>query len=831
MILKTNVYTTWHSIKAFFLVTLIAISWTSCTRTDIKEMGVDSLELQLDSRRVLLPNGWSLSPAGKILPLGDLPLNLVVSPTGKFIAVTNNGQSRQSITLIDPVTEKILDDVEIKKSWYGLVFSEDESKLYASGGNDNMIVVYSIENARLHRSDSIVLGKPWPVKISPTGIALDDQAKKLYVATKEDSALYIVNLETKLFKKLPLGHEAFTCLLSPDRKALYVSLWGGDKVAVVDPAKDEVVMTIPVGSNPNDLAQTNNGKYLFVAHANDNSVSVIETATRKVTEVFSTGLFPGRLAGSTPNAIALSKDEKRLYIANADNNCLAVFDMSETGEGKSLGFIPTDWYPTSLKVLNGKIWVANGKGGRSLPNPKGPNPYEKRNDSTQYIGGLLKGTLSIIAEPEVQTLKIYSKAVYKNSPYTKEIEKLAQGEAGNPIPRDSTTKSPIKYVFYVVKENRTYDQVLGDMPNGNGDSSLCLFPKKVTPNQHALANEFILLDNFYVNAEVSADGHNWSMAAYANDYVEKTWPTSYGNRGGTYDYEGTREIAYPKDGFIWDYCQRAGVSYRSYGEFTDNGKAQIKSLEGHFDTDYPGYDLSIPDLVRFEKWRHDFDSLVSINSVPRFSTIRLGNNHTAGARVGMPTPRAMVAENDQAVGKLIEHLSHSKIWKESAVFVLEDDAQNGPDHVDAHRSTAFIASPYAKRNVLISRMYSTASMLRTMELILGLPPMSQYDAAATPMWECFTATPDEKPFKALPPEYNLREMNVKVSSISKKSDAFNLAVMDAAPDLEFSEVIWKAVRGLDSEMPAPVRSAFIIPLEESEEFEESEEEEDDDDKE
>lgn len=794
-------------------VCAIATIWTCCNRTDSQKAHIDSLQVELDARRVMLPNGWSLSPAGKTLPLGDLPLNLVVSPTGKFMAVTNNGQSKQSITLIDPASETVLHEVEIKKSWYGLAFNSDETRLYASGGNDNMIVIYTISNSKLQKTDSIVLGKPWPVKISPTGLTIDDDAKKLFVATKEDSALYIVDLTSKLFKKLPLGHEAFTCLLSPDRKLLYVSLWGGDKVAVVDPVKEEIVTTISVGSNPNDLTQTRDGKYLFVAHANDNSVSVIETSSRKVIEVFSTALFPESLAGSTTNALALSEDEKKLYIANADNNCLAVFDITEPGDGKSLGFIPTDWYPTSVKVWKGKVWVTNGKGGKSMANPKGPNPYEKRTDSTEYIGGLFKGNLSIVPEPNLENLKTYSDAVYRNSPYTKEVEKLSQGEEGNPIPREVGAKSPIKYVFYVIKENRTYDQVLGDMAKGNGDSSLCLFPEKVTPNQHALAEHFVLMDNFYVNAEVSADGHNWTMAAYANDFVEKTWPTSYGGRGGSYDYEGSREIAYPKDGFIWDYCQRAGVTYRSYGEFIDDGKAQLKSLEGNFDKDYPGYDLSIPDLVRFEKWKYDFDSLLAINKVPQFSSIRLGNNHTAGARIGMPTPRAMVAENDQAVGKLIEHLSQSKIWKESAVFVLEDDAQNGPDHVDAHRSIAFLASPYVKRNAVVSRMYSTASMLRTMELILGLPPMSQYDAAAIPMWECFTPTPDNSPFKSLPAQYNMREMNVKVSKISHQSQQFNLAIMDAAPDHEFSEVIWKAVKGLESEMPAPRRSAFIKPLE------------------
>ena len=802
-----------------FVLIFISCAWFACETKHAQPGSVDSLTIELDASRIMLPNGWSLSPAGKAIPLGDFPMNLVLSPGGKFMAVTNNGQSRQTIQLLEASSEKILDEAEIKKSWYGLTFSADESKLYVSGGNDNMIVIYNTRDSRLEKVDSIVLGKPWPVKISPTGIALDDAGGKLYVTTKEDNSLYTIVLRSKAFKRLPLEHEAYTCLLSPDQKQLYVSLWGGDKIAVVDTEKGSIISTIDVGSNPNEMLLTKDGRYLFVAQGNDNQVSVIETASRKVIEVFTTALFPESLAGSTPNALALSANERKLYIANADNNCLAVFDVSEPGDGRSLGFIPTGWYPTSVKVWNDKVWVTNGKGGKSMANPQGPNPYETRTEDTQYIGGLFKGTLSIISEPDSVTLSKYSHAVYKNSPYTNEIEKSAEGEKGNPIPRTAGESSPIKYVFYIVKENRTYDQVLGDMEKGNGDSSLCLFPERVTPNQHALANEFVLLDNFYVNAEVSADGHNWSMGAYANDFVEKTWPTSYGGRGGNYDYEGTREIAYPKDGFIWDNCARAGVSYRSYGEFIADGKATMKSLEGHYDRDFPEYNLSIPDQVRFEKWKFDFDSLLAKDAVPQLSTIRLPNNHTAGARVGMPTPRAMVAENDQALGRLIGHLSHSKIWKESAVFVLEDDAQNGPDHVDAHRSPAFVISPYAKRNALVSRMYSTTSMLRTMELILDLPPMSQYDAASTPMWECFTATADLEPFKATAATYDIHEMNVQVSSISRQSAGFNLAVMDAVPDLEFSEVIWKAVKGLDSEMPAPVRSAFIKPIEEDEEGE------------
>jgi phospholipase C len=377
------------------------------------------------------------------------------------------------------------------------------------------------------------------------------------------------------------------------------------------------------------------------------------------------------------------------------------------------------------------------------------------------------------------------------------------------VPRSAADKSPIKYVFYVVKENRTYDQVLGDVKEGNGDPSLCLFPEKVTPNHHALAREFVLLDNFYVDAEVSADGHNWSTAAYATDYTEKTWPTSYGGRGGTYDYEGSRKIAYPRDGYIWDYCQRAGVSYRSYGEFADRGKTTLKSLEGHISPRSPGFNMDVTDVERVRIWRQDFDSLLARGAVPRFSTIRLSNDHTSGQRRGKVTPTAAVADNDLALGQLVEHLSNSAIWAETAIFVLEDDAQNGPDHVDAHRSPAFVISPYTRRGVVNHTMYSTSGVLRTMELILGLPPMSQYDAAARPLYECFQAAPNPLPYQAKPAQVDLNERNVAWNKSAQRSEEFDFATEDAAPDLDLNEVIWKSVRGESAVMPAPRRGAFL----------------------
>ena len=666
---------------------------------------------------IKLPNGWSLTPAGRSFPLGDLPLNIAVSGSGKRMAVTNNGQSVQSIQLIDPVSEQVLHTEMVAKAWYGLKFSADEKTLYASGGNDNRILVYKVFPDKLQLADSIILGDKWPKKISPAGMDIDEVSKTLYVVTKDNKSLYVADLRRREVRQhISLGSEAYTCLLSPDRKNLYISLWGNDKVMnwnLITQRKKEW----SVGDNPNEMCLTKDGRYLFVANANDNSVSIIDTREDKVTETLNAAMYPDAPIGSTSNGLALSHDEKTLYIANADNNCLAVFDISIPGSSRSKGFIPVGWYPTNVKVLGKKIFVSNGKGFTSAANPYGPDPSEQRqkviyqkSDSSrpadvQYIGGLFKGTMSIIDVPDEKTMGAYSKAVYENVPYTKEKERNPGGEAGNPIPRMVGESSPIKYVFYVIKENRTYDQVLGDIPEGNGDSSLVLFGEKITPNQHALAREFVLLDNFYVDGEVSADGHNWSMGAYATDYLEKNWPTSYGGRGGEYDAEGTREIANNKNGFIWDLCSRSGVSYRTYGEFADDYKANIPSLEGHFCPYYTSWDESVRDTTRFSQWRREFDSLLAKNAVPKLNTLRFINDHTQGLTPNKPTPFAHVADNDLAVGLFVEYLSQSPIWKETAIFIVEDDAQNGPDHVDAHRTTAYLAGGFVKRRFVDHTMY------------------------------------------------------------------------------------------------------------------------------
>ena len=378
-------------------------------------------------------------------------------------------------------------------------------------------------------------------------------------------------------------------------------------------------------------------------------------------------------------------------------------------------------------------------------------------------------------------------------------------------------------MIYVIKENRTYDQVLGDMKEGNGDADLCLFGEKVTPNYHKLARQFVLLDNFYVDGEVSADGHQWSMGAYATDFVEKVWPLNY--RGSPlrklalYPSEGNYDpIARPAAGYIWDRCAEAGVSYRSYGEFVDNAKKagdpavpRVKALEGHIDPDFHGWDLDYPDVKRAERFIAELHRFEKDGDLPRLSILRLPNDHTAGTKVGKPTPRAMVADNDLALGMVVEAVSKSKFWKDTAVFVLEDDAQNGPDHVDAHRSPALVISSYTKHNYVDSTMYSTSSALRTMELILGLKPMSQFDAAARPMANAFQAKPDLTAYEHADAQIDLKETGTASAWGAKQSEGFDFDGEDRVDDLAFNEVIWRSVKGADSPAPAPVRAAFVMP--------------------
>ncbi len=776
-------------------------------------------QAQQAAKPVMLPNGWRLTPVGDSMPLGDLPLTLEVSPSKKLMAVTNNGQGTQTIELIDLESRKKTDSIEIKRSWYGLAFSPDEKKLFVSAGHNNNIIIYNIASKKLSLADSIQLGKPWPTRIGPAGITIDAKRNRLYVVTREDKQLYVIDLSSKkILGTFALLAEGYASKISRNNKELFISCWGGDKVLVFDLEKQTWNKPIDVGDNPNELYLSKNGQYLLVCNANDNTVSVIETKEKRVIETLDAALFPNSPSGSTTNSLALDDKERTLFIANADNNCLAVFDFSKPGQSKPLGFIPTGWYPTCVRFVNKQLWIANGKGFQSKANPFGPAPTRKREEvihhggitkkssEVEYIGSLLKGSMSIVDVPDPNTLSTYSKKVVDNSPYADYVRNQV-----NAAPFRLGKDSPIKYVFYVIKENRTYDQVLGDMKQGNGDSTLVLFGKKYTPNQHALAESFVLLDNFYVNSEVSADGHNWTMGAYATDYLEKTWPTSYGQRGGTYGGEGERTIANNKNGFMWDNCQRHGVTFRTYGEFMSHDKPSVPILEGHHCPGFPSYDLGIRDTLRFSIWKKDFDKLLAKGEVPQFNTVRFGNDHTEGMRLGRPSPYAHVADNDLAVGLFIQTLAQSSIWDQTVVFIVEDDAQNGADHVDAHRSTAYLAGGFIKRNFVDHTMYTTASILRTMGLLLGMKPMTQYDAGATPMWNCFNDHSEASWFQATTPSVDLNEKNVAMNTWQKKSEAFSFEEEDTNNDIEFARVLWHGLKG-DTPFPGPTRSAFVAPL-------------------
>ena len=464
--------------------------------------------------------------------------------------------------------------------------------------------------------------------------------------------------------------------------------------------------------------------------------------------------------GSTPTALGLSADGNLLYAVASGNNAIVVADVS--GErAELLGAIPTAWYPTAVRGLDdGRLLYLNGKGSGSHPAPRGPDP-NRRGEEQQYVAAIETGSLGVLPPLSDRLFQQLTRRVITNTPYRDE---LLDNAAGSPIPARPGEGSPIRHVVYVVKENRTFDQVLGGLDEANGDPTLVVFGDGVTPNHHKLAREFVLLDNFYATGSVSADGQNWSAGAMAGDYVEKLWPSYYGRRRQVYDFEGGAPTAAPPAGYLWTNALGRGLSVRNYGMWTvlmpDGAVAVLDpALASHTNLEFPPFDLNVPDGDRVDVFLEDFGRLQAAGRLPRLMMVRLPGGHTAGREPGKRTPRAMMAEHDLALGRLVEGVSRSKAWARTAIFIVEDDAQDGADHVDSHRSLAFIVSPYAKRAAIDSTLYTTSSVLRTIGLLLGLRPMSQFDAAATPMANAFTVEPDQTPYEAVEPKVDLQERN------------------------------------------------------------------------
>ena len=777
---------------------------------------------------VLLPNQWSLRPAGKQLVVNDAPVNAVLHPTEPFLVLLHAGQGTHGLTVVNTDTRSIVSTVELPQCFYGVTFSRDGKTLYASGAEHEIIHAFTFDKGYLsdHRTIRIV---PADKTFVVSGLCTSPDDASLFACGVWGHGLAKIDLKSNEVTRVDLGKKTFpyTVLPDPDGSRLFVTCWGAASVAVLDAKTLKLLDTWQTPSHPTEMRLSPDAKTLYVACSNANQAAVLDTVTGKMLEEIGTALYPDAPNGSTPCSLDLSADGSMLAVANADNNNVALFNVESRGHAVSLGFIPVGWYASSVRFAHdGGLLVTNAKGVVPKANRHGPNPTQDvPGNLKEYIASIFDGTLSFIDPLTPEAVTAYTAEAIASSPLQAGAAVRNQQRPDNsPIPARVGESSPIKHCIYIIKENRTYDQIMGDMPEGNGDPTICLFPENVTPNHHAIARRFVLLDNFYVESEVSADGHEWSMGAYATDFVEKCWPLSYrGNRPKkhklSYPGEGNFDIAIPSGGYLWDKARQAGITYRSYGEWVSNGatpddpgKPRADALQGHIDPMYRGFDLDYPDLKRASRFIHELKRFEKEGRMPQLQIVRLPSDHTYGTRIGKKTPTAMVADNDRGLGLIIEAVSHSKFWKDTAIFVVEDDAQNGPDHVDAHRTVAFVVSPYTRREAVDSTMYSTSSMLRTMELILGLEPMSQYDAAALPMCSCFTAVPDFTPYKAEPAQVDLTERNQRTAWGADVSDGLDLSKEDAADDLVFNEIIWRSVRGADSPMPAPVRAAFVYQL-------------------
>ena len=780
-----------------------------------------------------LPNGWRITPAGRHVSTSDYVLNVTNTPDGRNIIALHSGYNPHGLVVLDTRNVEITQKVGLKSSWFGLAWSPDGGTLYVSGGNAESrrdptaapIYAFAFQNGRVSEKPVKEFRHHLPQnQIYWSGLAHHPTKPLLYAANRHTRPVpgHIVVFDTRTGERvaeITTEIHPYDLALDPAGDTLYVSNWASQSVSVIDTRTNRVKAVVRVGHNPNDMALAKDGR-LFVACSNENLVYAIDTKSLRPVEVVSTAMYKMAPVGSTPNALALDPAGKMLFVANADNNNVAVINISGDELSYVVGFIPAAWYPSALAVsADGKsLYVGSSKGLGSYGNPEGPtSPIAPQDGRRRHLGALQQGSLTVIPLGNLKNeIRAYTRQAMANCPYNDEMLAKARPAASGPtiVPQQVGAGSPIRHILYIIKENRTYDQVFGDMAKGNGDPRLCIFGRKVTPNHHKIAEEFVLLDNLYCDGEVSVDGHSWSNSAYATDFNEKRWPPQYG--GHSASVTGPANI--PSSGHLWDLAARKGLTYRSYGEYAQrvsdgsqmDAAPGITGLVGHVAPKFRLPGMRDTDNVKvfleeFEQFEKNYDAADAGQRLPNFIVMSLGENHTQGTRPGAPTPSAAVANNDWALGMLVDRVTRSRYWRETAIFVIEDDAQNGPDHVDARRTVGLVISPYTKRKAVDSSLYTTSSMLRTMELLLGLPPMTQYDAAALPMYASFTTTSDLTPYTHVPPQIDVHARNLATAWGARESMRMDFSDYDRAPEFALNEIVWKSVRGVKSEMPLPIR--------------------------
>ena len=789
----------------------------------------------------LLPTGVHLDPAGVSTDVGSLPLAALSSPDGRQVVLLLSGWREQGVQVVDRATGTLVQSLPQTAAFLGIAFAPDGRTLYASGGNQDVVYRYDWANGRASLRDSLILAAKAPRADGtryPAGLAPSPDGRWLYVAENLADSLAVVELSSgRVVQRLPTERYPYGVAVAPDGR-VFVSAWGGNTVSAFAPASGAAPLRATaqwtVARHPSALLLNGDGSRLFVASGSTDQVAVVDTRRGRVTARLLDPAPAGPREGSTPNALALDATGTRLFVAEADNNSVAVFDLSRgtanlpgaTGDDRLAGRIPAGWYPAAVLVAGDTLIVANGKGRGTAPNPDGPQPgvsRERQATVRTSTLGQISGTLGVLpggVPLRGAALEAMTRRVARANNWDGAADSAARAYP------------PFEHVIYVVKENRTYDQVLGDLPAGDGDSSLVFFPRPVSPNHHALAERFGLFDRFFVNAEVSPDGHNWSMAAYTTDYLQKTVPSNYSDRGRSYDYEGANrgswnsadlpldDVAEPSNGYLWNAAQRANITFRNFGEFvvpegTDPddelpaGYRGVKPfLDANTDAHYPGYDLSIPDQRRADRWIAELQRYTREGRMPQLQIVRLPNDHTAGARAGSPTPRAYMADNDLALGRMIEALSRSPFWNSTVVFVLEDDAQNGPDHVDSHRSPLLVISPYSRAGVR-HRFANTTDVIATIEEILHLPAMSQFDHYGRPLREIWSAEPDLRPYAALTPAVRLGELNPAAGRGARESERLDLHIEDVADEELFNRILWRAIRGDGTPYPGTRRMSAL----------------------